>query len=98
MTRESDSFVQGDAIHISFEVKNVPKGSPIRVVWRDSAKQELAKEEKPLPSKGAIVFEMKDAASLAPGDYVVEFSRPEPAAREGWSNLGTKTFKVGPRP
>lgn len=98
VTREGDSFQHGEPIHISFEVKNVPKASPIRVVWRDSARQEISKEEKPLPSKGAIAFALKDTGNLAPGDYVVEFSRAEPAAPQGWAGLGTKTFKVGPKP
>ena len=98
VTRETDSFQQGDGIHISFVVKNVPNDTPIRVVWRDAARRDLAEEQKPLPSNGVVSFTMKDAASAAPGDYVVEFSRAEASAVGGWAGLGTKTFKVNPKP
>lgn len=98
VTRETDSFQHGEAIHISFEVKNVPDGTPIRVTWTDSTRRQLSEEVKPLPSNDAVSFEMKDAGSLAPGEYVVEFSRAEPSAPKGWGGLGTKPFKVGPNP
>lgn len=95
---ETDSFQQGDAIAISFQVANVPNKSPIRVVWSDSARQKIAEDVKTLPSGGAIVFEMKGAESLAVGDYVVEFFFADPSRPAGtWSFLGTKPFKVGPK-
>jgi hypothetical protein len=96
-TRETDSFQQGEAVHISFEVRNVPRGSKIRVVWSDAARRVIAEEEKPLPSNGAVSFEMKDAGSLAEGEYMVEFFRADPSAARGWGFLGTKPFKVGPK-
>lgn len=98
VTRETDSFQQGGGIHISFVVKNVPKDTPIRVAWRDAARRDIAEEQKPLPSNGFVSFTMKDAASAAPGDYIVEFSRAEASAVGGWAGLGTKTFKVNPKP
>lgn len=98
VTRETDAFKQGEAIHLSFVVKNVPKNTPIRVVWRDSARRDIAEEQKPLPSDGAVSFEMKDAGNLASGEYVVEFSRGEASAPGGWGGLGTKPFTMGPKP
>lgn len=98
VSREADTIQPGEGVHISFVVENVPKDTPIRAVWRDAALRDISEEQKPLPSNGFVSFTMKDAATLAPGDYVVEFSRAEPAAPSGWGSLGTKTFKVGPRP
>jgi len=97
VTIETDAFQQGEGIHISFVVKNVPKDTPIRVAWRDAANRQIFEEEKPLPSNGTVSFTLKDAAALAPGDYVVEFTRVEDTASGGWAPLGTKTFKVGPK-
>ena len=97
VTRETDAFQQGEGIHISFVLKNVPKDTPIRVVWRDAANQQVAEEQKPLPADGVASFTLKDAATVAPGDYIVEFTRAESTATGGWAPLGTKTFKVGPK-
>jgi hypothetical protein len=98
VTREASFFQNGEPVHVSFEVKNVTPGSAIRVVWSDSTRRVIAEEEKRLPSDGAVSFEMKDAGSLAEGDYAVEFFRAEPSAARGWGFLGTKLFKVGPKP
>lgn len=98
VTKETDAFKQGESIHISFEVKNVPDGTRIRVLWADSSKREISEEVKPLPSNDAVTFEMKDAGSLAPGAYVVEFSRAEPSAPKGWGGLGVKPFTVSGNP
>ena len=97
VTLETDAFRQGEGIHISFVVKNVPKDTPIRVAWRDAANQQIAEEQKPLPSDGTVSFTLKDAATAAPGDYIVEFTRAEATASGGWAPLGTKTFKIGPK-
>ena len=97
VTIETDAFKQGEGIHISFVVKNVAKDTPIRVAWRDAANRQVAEEQKPLPSDGMVTFTLKDGASLAAGDYVVEFTRAEATASGGWAPLGTKTFKIGPR-
>jgi len=97
VTIEADSFHQGDPIHISYEVKNVPSKSQARVVWSDSSKKKISEEQKPLTSgTGAVSFEMKGAKDLPAGDYVVEFYYGDPEAAGGkWSFMGSKTFKVG---
>ena len=97
VTVETDSFRQGDPIYISFEVKNVPPKSQARVVWSDSFKKKISEEQKPLASgAGAVSFEMKDAANVAPGDYLVEFFYGDrEGAPEKWWWLGSKGFQVG---
>jgi hypothetical protein len=99
LTIEGDAFAPGDPIFMSFEVKKVPPKSPVKVVWSGPSKTEISQEQKPVASgTGAVSFEMKDTASLAAGDYLVEFFAQDPGGMPGkWSSLGHKPFRVGPK-
>ncbi len=99
VTIETDSFAQGDPIHISFEVKKAPPKSQAKVVWSDSSKRKISEEQKEIPSgTGAVSFELKDAKDLAIGDYLVEFFCGDSGeALAKWSGVGHKPFRVGPK-
>ncbi len=97
VTLETDSFAQGDPVYLSFEVKKSPPNSLVKVVWADSSGRKVSEEQKEIPSgTGAVSFELKDAAGLQTGDYMVEFFCRESGDAPGkWSGLGHKPFRVG---
>lgn len=98
VSTEGDSFAQGEPVYMSFEVKKVPPKSRVKVVWTDSSKRQISEEQKEIASAtGAVSFEMKDAAGLAAGDYLVEFFSQVPDAPDKWLSLGHKQFRVGPK-
>jgi len=97
VTVETDSFAQGDPIYLSFEVRKSPPKSQVKVVWTESSGRKISEEQKEIPSgTGAVSFELKEAAGLQMGDYLVEFFCREPGEAPGkWSGLGHKPFRVG---
>jgi hypothetical protein len=98
VTIETDSFGSGDRICISFEVRKAPPKSQVKAVWKDSSGRKIAEDQQEVPSgTGAMLFELKDAASLPIGDYLVEFSSQDSGAPEKWSGMGHKPFRIGPR-
>jgi hypothetical protein len=98
VTIETDSFGPGDPIYISFEVRKAPRKSQVKAVWKDSSGRKIAEEQQEVPTgTGAMTFELKDAASLQMGDYLVEFFSKDSGAPEKWSDMGHKPFRVGPK-
>lgn len=94
VTVETDSFHQGDPIYVSFEVKNVPSKFQARVVWSDSSKRKISEEEKQAGSGSTVSFQIKGAADLVMGDYLVELFYGEPGTPVKWTWLGSKNFRV----
>jgi len=96
VTIETDSFGQGDPVYVSFEIKNLPAKSQAKVVWSDSSKMKISEEQKqPASGSNAVSFQMKAAADLAMGDYIVDLFCGDPGSSAKWTWLGSKSFKVG---
>jgi hypothetical protein len=78
---------------MSFNVRNAPAGTQVRVVWKDVAKDAEAGEEvKPIGDKGFVAFQRKQP--LPEGNYRVDMFFKPPEAKE-WRYLGTHLFTVG---
>jgi hypothetical protein len=78
---------------VSFNVRNVPAGTQVRVLWKDVAKNADAGEEvKPIADKGFVAFQRPQP--LPEGSYRVDMFYKLPEAKD-WRYLGTHLFTVG---
>jgi len=94
---EGGTFIPGEPIFVTLEVKNAPPGATVRIVATTMPdKKKVAEEQKP-PSgeKGALVFQFGDTKGWAPGDYRLEMHLVDGSTT---TQLGTYDFKVGPPP
>jgi hypothetical protein len=72
-TGETDVYGVGETIYVSFEVKNAPSGSPVRLVFSSLPDDlKMAEIEQKTPRNGFVGFELKDTKGWLPGTYRVE--------------------------
>ena len=97
---DTDQFVAGDPIYISFVVKNAPAGAFARVIWkRIDGDVKISEEQKPLAQGGFVSFAVKSTAGWAPGKYRVEkwYGLEASGTKPPWKGLGAKDLTISPR-
>jgi hypothetical protein len=92
VVKETSVIPPGSAAVMSFYVRNVPAGTPVRIVWNDLTRNSAVEEVKPVGDKGLATF--KQASPSPEGSYRVNMYVKQPASK-GWDNLGTHDFRVG---
>jgi hypothetical protein len=89
---ETDIYSVGETIYVSFEVKNAPSGSPVRLVFSSLPDgRGMAELENKTARKGLVGFELKDTKGWPPGTYRVEYFLLEGSKR---LSLGIHDFKL----
>ena len=90
---ETDTYQPGDTVYQSFEIRNAPEGSNVRIVFTALADNRKVGELQGKTGKnGFISFAMKDTKGWAPGTYRSEYF----LANEGEKprGMGTHDFKI----
>jgi hypothetical protein len=93
VVRETSVIPPGSLAAMSFNVRNAPAGTQVRIIWKDIAKNaDTGEQVKQIGSKGFVAFQQ--TSPLPEGSYRVDMFYKPPGAKE-WQNLGSHTFRVG---
>ncbi|HKF43666.1 MAG TPA: hypothetical protein VKJ00_00540 [Thermoanaerobaculia bacterium] len=90
---ESDLYMPGETVYQSFELRNSPPDSKVKLVFTSLADgQKVAEQVNTTGKDGLVSFEMKDTKSWKPGTYRVEYFM----LREGDKprSMGTHDLKI----
>src|SRR5215475_13750798 len=71
---ETDVYLPGESVYMSFVLRNLPSPSKVRIVFTDLAEhRKITELEKTTDKEGFVSFELKDTKSLKPGTYRAEY-------------------------
>lgn len=93
VVRETSVIPTGSLAAVSFNLRNAPAGTQVRVLWKDVVKNaDVGEEVKSSGGKGFVAF--RQPKSLPEGKYRVDMFY-KPPEKKDWQYLGNHTFTVG---
>lgn len=90
---ETDTYQPGDTVYQSFELRNAPEGSKVRITFTSLADgSKVGELEQATGKNGLVSFAMKDTKNWKPGTYRSEYflARDNEKPR----GMGTHDFKI----
>jgi len=90
---ETDLYLPGETVYQSFQLRNLPSPSKVRIVFTSLAEtQKIAEIEKMTDNDGFVLFEQKDTKNWKPGTYRAEYFLVNEGERP--RGMGTHDFKI----